>query len=140
MIVSVRLHAADGDLQEEDAQARELRRDLLLLDIDDVALARGADMPAGARGHAADLGVLLFAVANSTVLVAVCRLLRAWVTRDQGRSATVRYGPELSQVLEISGINRDQHQQIIDAFMLAMHDDLERNLPDAETGADDLAP
>jgi len=91
------------------------------LDVDDVALAREADAPPGARGDAITVGTLIVTLANSAGLVSICQLVRTWVTRDQGRRITIKYG---KRTLEITGANAAQHQQIIDAFLSDQDHDL----------------
>lgn len=117
MNVTVVLHPAGADARDVDASVRQVRRELLVLDVDDVSLPR-SELPEGARGDAITIGTLMVTLANSTVLVAACQVLRAWVQRSQGRRVTIRSkvnGAERS--VEITGSNATQHQQIVDALV-----------------------
>jgi hypothetical protein len=116
--VSVHVHA-DEEPERLDRLTRLLREELLTLDVDDVSLARDRQAPPGARGNAITVGTLIVTIANSAGLVGVCQLLRTWVTRDHGRSITLKNG---KRSLKITGANTAQHQQIIDAF-LSVKDD-----------------
>jgi hypothetical protein len=116
--VSVHVHA-DEEPERLDRLTRLLREELLGLDVEDVAPARTGQAPPNARGDAITVGTLIVTLANSAGLVGVCQLLRTWVTRDQGRSITLKNG---KRSLEITGANTAQHQQIIDAFLAAKND------------------
>lgn len=124
VIVSVQVQTADGDTYETDVQARQVRQELLSLDLDDVSLSRQAREPDNSKGDAIAVGTLIVTMANSAVLVAVCQVIRAWVTRSQGRRATIRYGKEPGQSLEITGVSSEQQQQLINAFLRVMQRDL----------------
>lgn len=126
MIISVHMDTAGHDAYEADVQARLLRRELLSLELDDVTLDRRAGEEEGSKGGAIAAETLIMTMANSAVLVAACQVIRAWVTRANGRSATIRYGRGQGQSLKITGSNAVQQQQLIDAFVAAMHRDLEK--------------
>jgi hypothetical protein len=125
VIVSVQVQTADSDAYETDVQARHLRQELLSLDLDDVTLGREAPAPSSGKGEAIAVGTIIMTMANSAVLVAACQVIRAWVTRGQGRHAIIRYGKGQGQSLEISGATTAQHQKLIDAFLSTMRRDLE---------------
>jgi hypothetical protein len=112
--VSIHIQANEKDIAETDRLSRELRRELLALDVDDVALARGGEAPAGAKGDPVTVGMLVVSLANSAGLVGICQVVRTWVNRDRGRRIVMKEG---KRTLQITGANAAQHQQIIDAFL-----------------------
>jgi hypothetical protein len=132
VILSVQMATADSDEYDGDTQARLLRNELLSLDLDDVTLDRPAVHEQGSKGGAITTDTLIMTTANSAVLVAACQVIRSWVTRANGRSATLRYGGRRGQSLKITGSSAAQHQELIDAFVAAVRHDLEE-----ATGRDD---
>jgi hypothetical protein len=112
--VSISIQASAGNIAEVDRLSRELRRELLQLDVDDVALAPGGKAPADAKGDPVTVGMLIVSLANSAGLVGICQVARGWVNRDQGRRITVKDG---KRTLEITGASSEQQQQVIDAFL-----------------------
>src|SRR5262249_49515852 len=128
VMVSVRVQAAAaGSPEELDVLTRQLRQELLQLEVDGVALAHGDEEPGGAKGDVITIGTLVVTLANSAALAGACQVLRTWVTRDQGRRAMVKYGREHPMSLEITGANAAQHQQLIDSFLASMQHEQERN-------------
>lgn len=124
MIVSVHLQSDTSDVYELDVLTRHLRRELLSLNLDSLTLDREAETPKGAKGEAITVGTLVMTLANSAVLVAACQVIRAWITRGQARRATIQFGNKSGQVLEIHGASKDQNQQIIDAFLMAVRHEI----------------
>jgi ATP-dependent Zn protease len=123
VIVAVRLEMGNGGDEELDLQARQLREELLLLDLDAVALGRDVSEPAGAKGDPVAIGTLIMTLGNSAVLVAACRVIRAWIGRGQARRATIKYGE--NRTLEITGATTEQQQELISAFLAAIKRDTE---------------
>jgi hypothetical protein len=113
-MVSVQIQIDEDDTQELDRLSRELRRELLELDVDDVALAWGTEAPLGAKGDPVTVGMLVVSLANSAVLAGICQVARTWVNRAQGRRIVMKDG---KRTLEITGASNDQQQQVIDAFL-----------------------
>lgn len=133
MMVAVYLDTADEDVLELDRSARQLRRELLSLDVEDVSFPRSG-APTGSRGDAVTASALILTFANSAVLVAACQVLRAWVLRAKGRRVSVRFG---DKSLEITGATGSQQQQVIDAAVRSLLGDPVR--PDAD-GSRPAAP
>jgi hypothetical protein len=130
VIVAVQLQSADDDAVNLDLQAHRLREELLLLDLDDVTLGRGTSEPDGAKGDAIAVGTLIMTMSNSAVLVGACQVIRSWVTRGQGRRATIRYGKD--QTLEVTNLTAAQQQDLIDAFLKTVQPG-----PESSDGKDD---
>jgi len=94
--VSLTLH---GDPEDVDGQARQLRTELLDLDVDRVDFAPGGPPPEDSKGADADtVSTIIVALSTSPVLIQLGRVLRDWVTRGQHRKIEVRDG-ERSTVL-----------------------------------------
>jgi ATP-dependent Zn protease len=120
LIVSVHLRSDESDAHELDALTRQLRRELLSLDLDSVTLDREVEVPESAKGEAVAIGTLVMTLANSAVLVAACQVIRTWINRGEARGATIRFGKKSDRILEIHGASKAQNQQIIDAFLITM--------------------
>jgi hypothetical protein len=96
--VSLTLH---GDPDEVDIQARQLRIELLALDVDRVDLAAQDEPPPLSKGvDPATFSTIIVAMSSSPVLVRLGRVLRDWVNRSIKRKIVVRDG---DRSLEITG-------------------------------------
>jgi hypothetical protein len=137
VLIGVQLQTAEDDAEETDAQARQLRKELLCLDLDTVTLASDTPAPAGSKGDAITVGALIMTLGNSAVLVAACQVIRAWVARGRGRRAVIRYRQGTGASLEITGATAAQHQQLIDVFIEAVRRELET--ADGRDGTGDAA-
>lgn len=119
--VLIEFDEADVDDQEHDLLARLLRMELQALEVDDVRLPVAATVPGGAKGTAATSGQLIVSLANSAafgaVLTSLVQVLRAWITRGQGRRVILKDG---DRSLELTGASTDQQQQAVDAFARSM--------------------
>jgi ATP-dependent Zn protease len=123
VIIAVELQLANEHEEELDLQARRLREDLLLLHLDSVTLGRDVSEPDGSKGDPVAIGTLVMTLGNSAVLVAVCQVVRAWVTRGRARHATLKYGK--NRTLDITGTTTEQQQQLIEAFIATIKRDIE---------------
>lgn len=116
--------AADTDARDRDLFARQLREELLALEVDEVQLAAGTRVPRGAKGTAATSGDLLIGLANSAafgaVMTSLVQVLRAWIARGQGRQVTMKDG---ERSLELTGASVEAQKQALEAFVRSMDDD-----------------
>jgi hypothetical protein len=104
----------DAPAEESDELTVNLHRELLELDVDAVERRRVEEPPPGARGAgSADLGGLLVTL-GPTVLGSVVQTVRAWISRDRGRSARLQLGDD---VLELSDASPEQQEKLIAAFL-----------------------
>jgi hypothetical protein len=109
--VSLILH---GDPEDVDGQARQLRAELLDLDVDSADFAPGGPPPAASKGVDADtVSTIIVALSTSPVFIQLGRALRDWVTRGQHRKIEVRDG-ERSIVL--TNATAADNQAAIEAF------------------------
>ena len=120
-VVLIEFAEADVDAEDHDLVAGLLRAELLALDVDDVRLVAVEGVPTGAKGAAATTGGLIVSLANSAalgaVLTSLVQVLRAWITRGQGRRVTLKDG---ERSLELTGASVDQQQQAVEAFARSM--------------------
>ena len=107
----------DGDAAELDEEARQLERELLELDVEDVGrLAEGAP-PTGARAVEAALVGTVVVTATKDVVAAVMRTLVLWVRRRPNRSVKLTIGDDS---IELSDVSADDQRRLVDSF-LARH-------------------
>lgn len=111
--LSLLVQINNSDNETLDRTTRQLRSELLDLDIQNVRLAEGNTPPPEAKGDASSVGSLVVDLANSAGLAALFQLIGTWVTRSQGRSITVQEG---NRRMTIDRATVEQSQQIIDYF------------------------
>jgi len=120
MDTGVRLHLAEdgADAERIDALAGLLRRELLQLDVDDVAALRSGPPPPDARAFdAAVVGGLLVTLGQSGPgLAAVVTAIRGWLARGDGVRRTVRI--EIGgDVLELSEATAADQERLVGLFV-----------------------
>jgi hypothetical protein len=109
--VSLLLH---GDPEDVDGQARQLRTELLDLDVDSAEFAPGGPPPELSKGADPDtISTIIVALSTSPVLVQLGRVLRDWVRRDERRKIEVHDG-ERSIVL--TNTSAEDNKAAIEAF------------------------
>ena len=109
--VSLTLH---GDPEDVDTQARQLRTELLDLDVDGAEFADGGPAPAAAKG--VDPGsdsTIIVALSSSPVLVQLGRVLRDWVRRGESRKIEVREG---KRSITLTNTTAEDNRAAIEAF------------------------
>lgn len=104
------LEAADADAREIDELTTKLRRELLELDVHDVARPQGA-APSGARGTATEIGQLIVTTAP-VVLGPILTTVQAWLARRRGGSITVEL-PNGTKVA-LDGANPRQVDELLE--------------------------
>lgn len=104
----------DEDPAEADRVTRQLRTDLLSLDLDHVELAGDGQLPPNAKGADPDtVTTIIVGLASSPVLVQLGRVLQSVVNRGRDRKITVRDG---ERSLEITGTTNDDNRRAVEAF------------------------
>jgi hypothetical protein len=118
----IRLAERGAEPERLEQQSSSLRRELLELDVDDVAWRGGGAAPAGSRGiDLVAAGELLLSMQGSfEILKPVIESVRAWVARGQGekdRTAELTVG---DTAIKLTGISTDQQDRLIEQFLLAV--------------------
>ncbi|GAA3434314.1 effector-associated constant component EACC1 [Kutzneria kofuensis] len=109
--VSLTLH---GDPEDVDSQARQLRTELLDLDVDSADFAAGGPAPELSKGADADtVSTIIVALTTSPVLVQLGRVLRDWVRRDERRKIEVRDG---DRSIVLTNTTAEDNSAAIEAF------------------------
>lgn len=107
------------DLDPEDVErlTRQLRAELLELDVESVVTARGGPAPDGSKGIDAEmLGALIVASsASGGVLTALVETLRGWLERHTAQrriSVTID-----GDTIEVDRASTEQQDDLVDAFV-----------------------
>jgi hypothetical protein len=104
---------ADQSLIER--AGRNLRNDLLQLEVERVDVLPMPAAPAGAKGAGLDWTRMLISVAGSGGLLnALLANLQAWVSRDKERSVTIEISGDK---LTVQGISLAEQKRLIDAWL-----------------------
>ncbi|HEY1517528.1 MAG TPA: hypothetical protein VGF91_13995 [Solirubrobacteraceae bacterium] len=107
----------DEDAAEVDEAARQLQRELLELDVDDVQRRREGAPPPGARAvDAAMLGGLAV-TAGKDVIGAVVRAIVQWIGRRSDRTVKLTIGEDS---IELSSVSAEDQRRLVESF-LARH-------------------
>jgi hypothetical protein len=110
--ISLTVEAADP--AEVDQLTRQLRTELLALDLDDVDFADAPAPPVGAKGlDPTTVSTVVVAVAGSPVLVQLGRVVQDFANRGRHRKIVARDG---ERSVEITGGDPADNQQIIETF------------------------
>jgi hypothetical protein len=65
---------------------RNLRDEIAELGVERVGLARGSDLPPGAKGDPITVGTIIVSLASTGVLTALIELVKSWALRREGRT------------------------------------------------------
>lgn len=133
--LAVQVEADEADLEQLDELTRQLREELLQLEVERVEAPRGGPAPPGTRaGEVAAVGALLVGLAGKVgLLPVVVDTIRGWLTRAR-QPGVVKLEMD-GDVLEVTGASSAQQQQLIEAW-LARHTATQ---PDAEAVAEEGA-
>lgn len=87
LTVSLHDESAPDDL---DHLTRQLRDELVALEVESVRAASDATTPTGAKGEPITVGSLIVSLASAGVFTAVIELLKSWALRREGRKVTLK--------------------------------------------------
>jgi hypothetical protein len=106
----------ETDEEELAELTRQLREELLELDVEAVGLVRAGEAPERAKaGDPVTWGALLVAlVASGGVLTTLINTLQSWLTRHERRSVTLEIGGDK---LEVTGISSEEQQRLINTWL-----------------------
>lgn len=107
-----------GDAEELVQATRQLRRELLDLDVDSVETPPAGEPPPGSRAvDVAALGALVVNMADSQLLAAVIGAVRSWLAGSSRRR--IKLGLD-GDVLELTGVSSKEQRRLTDEW-LARH-------------------
>jgi hypothetical protein len=107
---------SETDMERLAELTRQLRNELLELDMEDVGLVRSGEIPKKAKaGDPIAWGELLVTLTSSGgVVVALVNVLQSWLTRHERRSVTLEIDGDK---LEVTGISSGEQQRLINAWL-----------------------
>jgi len=117
--LGVQLVAGPDEEAEEIAEAtRQLRRELLELDVVAVDMPSAGEPPPGSRAiDVAALGALLVHLADPDMLAGVVAAVRSWLSGSSKRSIKMELNGD---VLELKGVSSQEQRRLTDEW-LARH-------------------
>ncbi len=115
IVVQVETSAADEAAALEEL-TRNLRREILNLDVDSVEIPDAGPAPEGAKGEAAfDLGKLLITLANpSGLLVNVVKAVDGWIRAQGVRSVSLEIDGDK---LQLTGLSSEDQKALIEHWI-----------------------
>lgn len=103
-----------GRERELDDVTRMLNQEIRSLDVESVEMIGDGSIPLGSKGvSVALIGGLIVKLLSSDALKNVIAAVRAWASRDSGRSAKLVIG---GNSIEIANITAQQQQHLIETF------------------------
>ena len=110
---------AGADADERDNAVRNLRDELLELDVDAVDRPSG-QAPEGTRAaEVVALGTTLLVTLGPSALTAVTDVLQGWMARGKDRSVALEMGGDR---IELSGATDQERRQLVEAFLARQRD------------------
>ena len=111
----VRLNTSSQVAEEMEQLTRQLRDELLELNIKEVALVRAGKTPAKAKaGDPIIWGSLLLTLASGGVLTGVITFLQSWLSRRDQRKISLEINGDK---LELTGISSKEQKRLIDLWL-----------------------
>jgi hypothetical protein len=107
----------DEDAADLDDAARQLERELLGLDVDDVQRVREGEPPPGARAVDAAMLGSLAVTAGKEVMGTVVRASVQWIGRRADRRVKLTIGDDS---IELSNVSTEDQRRLVETF-LARH-------------------
>lgn len=119
--LKVELLEPSGDLEDLEELTRNLRLELLELDVDAVSPVVAGPAPPGSKGlEVAVIGALLVRVAGSVDTVGkVVNALRSWLRRGSSPKRSLKISLD-GHTLELTSATEAQQQQLVEEFIRAL--------------------
>lgn len=98
------LHIILEDNVDQDALddlTRQLRDEIVQLDVQSADLGRSGTSPPGAKGDPITVGGIVVALASAGVFTALVELLKSWALRREGRMITIK-AESIGQKVELT--------------------------------------
>nr|WP_052479305.1 hypothetical protein [Kibdelosporangium sp. MJ126-NF4]CEL23504.1 hypothetical protein [Kibdelosporangium sp. MJ126-NF4]CTQ89118.1 hypothetical protein [Kibdelosporangium sp. MJ126-NF4] len=117
--ISVTIH--DQDPATAEKLARQLRAELLALDVDDARFDAGShEHVPGSKGMDPEtVTTIIVTLSGSPVLIQLARALRDFVNRDRDREVTIKRGKDS---ITIKGSPGERTEKVIEQFLEAIED------------------
>ncbi len=116
-VLTVVVSSPVSDQEELELLTRQLRRELLELDVEAVDVATEGAAPAGAKGL--DLGavgsLVVHTVTSSAILKALVSVVQSWVARQRGRTVKIALGGDS---IELTGLSSDDQHRLIEQWIV----------------------
>ena len=122
----------DADTAERETLTRQLREELIDLEVDSIDLSHAGETPPGAKaGDVIAWGDLILAlVASGGVLTTLIGAIQSWLTRHERRSVTLEIDGDK---LEVTGTAPEEQRRLIEAW-------IRHHSGDATLGASPMGP
>ena len=119
--LKIELFEPDADPETVDQLTRNLRNELLDLDVDSITQPVLGPAPEGSKGlELMAIGALLVQVKNSIpVVTSVVSAVRSWLQRGSSPGRSLKVTVE-GRTLELSAATAAQQQQIVDEFVWSL--------------------
>lgn len=106
----------ETDAEELEELTRQLREEIMELDVESADFAGVEEVPAGAKVvEPISLGtVLVTLLATGGVITTLINAIQAWLTRHERQSITIEIDGDK---LEITGISDGEKQQLVNAWI-----------------------
>ena len=116
--VRVELVEPDGDPEAVDVLMRDLRQELLELDVESVSTVPAGPAPPGSKGldMAAAAALLVQVQGSVTALSMVVSAVRTWLQRGKEPGASVKLTIG-DQTLELSRATTEQQERLVQEFL-----------------------
>ena len=117
----IEIFEPQADQETLDQLTRNLRRELLDLDVDSVSQPVGGPAPEGSKGlELAAVGALLVQVKSSLpVVTAVVSAVRSWLQRGSSTGRSLKVTVD-GRTLELTSATADQQQRIVEEFLRSL--------------------
>jgi hypothetical protein len=117
----IEIFEPEADQETLDALTRNLRRELLDLDVDSVSQPATGPAPEGSKGlELAAIGALLVQVKSSLpVVTAVVSAVRSWLQRSSSTGRSLKVTVD-GRTLELTSATADQQQRIVEEFLRSL--------------------
>lgn len=104
----------DADAAELDEATRQLRQELMELDVEDVERPSAGPAPPGTRAVEAALLGALVVTATQELVSAVVRAVTGWLGRRPGRTVKLEIGGDS---IELTDPSAEDQRRLIEAFL-----------------------
>jgi hypothetical protein len=117
----IELFEPDADPETVDELTRNLRNELLDLDVDSITQPAVGPAPEGSKGlELMAIGALLVQVKNSIpVVTSVVSAVRSWLQRGSSPTRSLKVTVD-GRTLELTAATAEQQQQIVEEFVRSL--------------------